>query len=160
AVVAAIADDPEFGFLHWIEPLVARARSRLEGETIRLRAGLEHLIPEDAAKLFFAPLPAQLLWMIDRTAVLELNVAPVERRLEGETPEERFRCFVERLGRADIALELLQEYPVLARAVVERLAQWVETSRELLERLRTDWSEIRRAFFADADPGKWVALET
>lgn len=51
--------------------------------------------------------------------VLELQLARQQGQLSGETPEERFRSFVGGLRTPEVALALLGQYPVLARALVE-----------------------------------------
>jgi type 2 lantibiotic biosynthesis protein LanM len=154
------AKDPETRFLNLVGPLLSRAQERLRRGADRLVVGFEDVLPAEVAKLFEVELPAQLLWMIDRTCVLELNVARLEDRLSGEDPAQRFHDFVESLARRERALALWLEYPVLARAVVECLEAWVEHSLEVLGRLRHDWDEIGRRCFSNEDPGLLVGIET
>ncbi|HKX30627.1 MAG TPA: type 2 lantipeptide synthetase LanM, partial [Blastocatellia bacterium] len=105
------------GFLFLIEPLFDQALNRL-------RAGIRTLIQERQIVPFDPPavehhlLTALLepsLNLLARTLILELNVARVRGQLSGDTPETRFRSFVERLRERSRALSLLEEYPVLAR---------------------------------------------
>src|SRR5207302_3205016 len=91
-------------------------------------------------------LPARLLPRLIRTYVLELNVARVEGRLEGETPQERFRYFLQQLCKPEGIFPLLEEYSVLARRLVETLERWITCELELLERLCADWEEICATF--------------
>ena len=77
---------------------------------------------------------------------LELNVARLQGLLEGDTPEARFRSFSGRLRRRDIALALLQEYPVLARQLTICIDRWVAFSLEFLDHLCGDWNAIRNTF--------------
>jgi type 2 lantibiotic biosynthesis protein LanM len=99
-----------------------------------------------AVDILFANLPVRLLMMIAKTMVLELHVARREGTLKGATPEERFASFAERLSRKDIALDLLSEYPVLARRLVNCIENWISYSSEFLERLATDWNDIVTLF--------------
>lgn len=91
--------------------------------------------------------------MLGRTLVLELHVARLQGLLEGETPEERFQSFSSRLRQRDVALSILQEYPVLARQLIISIDAWVDTSLELLHRLSRDWDTIRATFNSNGDPG-------
>jgi len=100
--------------------------------------------------LLFARLPGRLLRMISRTLVLEMNVARVQGQLAGETPEARFENFVERLRDLEIALAILQEYPVLARQLVVTIDNWVAVGLEFLRHLCEDWPAIRATFSVDA----------
>jgi type 2 lantibiotic biosynthesis protein LanM len=103
--------------------------------------------------MLYDSLPSRLLWMLDRTLVLELNVARLQGGLSGSTPQERFDNFVARLGQVEVAHGLFLEYPVLARQVVERAERWLESSLEFLHRLESDWAVLRGKFFEGADPG-------
>ncbi len=109
--------------------------------------------PATVADLFFVGLPAQLLWTVTRSAVLELNIARLEGRLSGETPEERFDAFVDLLRDPDIALAILERYPVLARQLVTRIGNWCDGVIELLRQLTDDWPTIRETFGVGEPPG-------
>lgn len=148
------------GLLQVIEPLIARARKRLYEGIKSISRDRE--TPYDCVRLeelLFADLPKQLLRKLSRTMVLELHVARVEELLEGENPEERFKSFVQRLSRTDIALEILREYPVLARQLVVCVDQWVETSLEFAGHLCDDWEDIKGRFCPTFSPGELVDLE-
>jgi len=150
------------GFLRLLAPLLSRARRRLREEiqSIVTEGDAPFPDPESTEAMLFASLPFRLIWMLDRTLVLELNVARLQGKLEGGTPEERFDSFVKRLERSEAAVPLLTEYPVLARQVVEAMRRWSETSLELLRRLRADWPALKEAFFAGADPGLLAEART
>jgi lantibiotic modifying enzyme len=96
--------------------------------------------------------------MMSRTLVLELHVARLEGLLDGVTAQERFHSFVERLPQPDVALALLQEYPVLARQLVVSISHWVDFSIEFLSHLSADWKLLRAKFAAGKDPGILVDL--
>src|SRR5262249_55073682 len=85
---------------------------------------------------------------------LELHVARLQGELEGETAADRFRSFVERLREPEVALSLLEEYPVLARALAVAVDHWVEVNREFLERLAADWPAIRATLCPHSGPGR------
>jgi len=147
--------DQEIFFLEVIEPLIHQGRECLHRgvqEQIQTRSELP-FDPHTVEDLLFANLPERLSGMLSRTLVLELNVARLEGVLCGDTPEERFQSFSDRLRQPEIALALLQEYPILARQLLTRINHWVAFSLEFLEHLITDWEAIRTAFSPEKDPG-------
>lgn len=143
-------------------PLVAQARQQLlEGARQLVR---QHeaapFSPEAAERLLFPRLANALSWLAGRVLVLELNVARVQGQLPGETPEQRFQAFVERLRQPEAARALLEEYPVLARVLLTYTQRWVETSLAFLRHLAEDWSDLKRLFWSDSRPpaGELVEL--
>jgi type 2 lantibiotic biosynthesis protein LanM len=149
------------GLLTAVEPLLRQARERFrEGAAALARAHPRPPFdPDRVLHVLFAPLPARLLSMLSRTLVLELHVARLQGLLEGDTPAARFRSFVERLRRPEHALACFREYPVLARQVAERVADWVATSLELLGHLCADWEALRATFSPTTDPGVLVGVD-
>ena len=146
------------GFLSLIQCAIDQASERLQAG-IRKLEGMRTALPFDPAvdpAMFSAGLAARLLAILNRTMILELNVARLEGHLQGDTSEERFQSFLLRLRDKEIALDLLLEYPVLARQIMIRADQWVACSLELLQSLCSDWADIRTAFFAGNDPGTLV----
>lgn len=135
---------PELGLLEVARPLLegalrefaARARQRLArepGPPAALSA------TDDVVNRLIATVPiADLQNYLSRTMVLELNVARLEGRLAGDTPQARYASFVAMLADQDLALSLWREYVVLARCLVERLGFWITTRLELLEALLAD----------------------
>jgi len=153
--------DPAMGFLDLVRPLIGPARARLRAgiaRIVREAAAPPPFSPAEAERLATEPLALRLLPLLARTLVLELHVARLQGELPGETPEERFAAFVERLRDRENAEAILSEYPVLARLVVEELRSWIEVSLELLARLAADWPEIVDIFFDGHDPGPLVSL--
>jgi type 2 lantibiotic biosynthesis protein LanM len=147
------SESPSIGFLNAVRPLLDAAYSRL-------MAGFREMAAESAGPLLAVNLPSSLLLLMSRTLVLELQLARQQGQLSGETPEERFQSFVESLREPETALSILRQYPVLARALVETVDRWVTVSLELLERLASDWDDLRAAFSPDADPGPLVEVKT
>jgi type 2 lantibiotic biosynthesis protein LanM len=157
--------DPSQGFLTFVRPFLTRAHLRLREAARRIAAdagggaAAAAFRPEDCAALFGPSLHARLLPILDRTLVLELNVARLEGRLEGETPEDRFQSFVALLDRPDTRRALVDEYPVLARALVETVEAWAAASIEFLGRLALDRPRLVAAFYGGNDPGPLAAVE-
>lgn len=138
-----------FPFLTFAEPLVRRARARLLARADELCHGASNApLNVAGADALLAHLPDLLAPLLNRTLVVELQIARLEERLEGETPEERFDAFLDHLGQGENALEVLARYPELARRLVERVGQWEEACGEFLERLVVDADAIREHFGA------------
>lgn len=147
-------------FLDLIEPLIREGRERL-------RAGIAALVerytaapfdPAAAEAIMYAQLTPQLLPMISRVLVLELNVARLQGLLEGETAQERFGSFLRRLSRHDHMLPVLEEYAALARLLIQRINAWVAVSLEFLSRLCDDWPALRSLLSPETDPGQLSAI--
>ncbi|MYX45816.1 type 2 lantipeptide synthetase LanM, partial [Streptomyces sp. SID89] len=86
----------------------------------RLRARLTPAVDRSAEldgilREFTATTAAALGGLAARALVLELQVARVEGRLAGATPQARFRDFVAGAGTGAGLVRLFTEYPVLAR---------------------------------------------
>lgn len=143
------------GFLEIIEPLISQGRDRLK-EGIQALILTQSNLPfdiETIEKLLFVNLPKRLLMMLSRTLVLELNVARLQGLLSGDTPKERFQSFIGRLRQQDVALNILKEYPVLARQLTISVDRWVAVSLEFLQHLCSDWDLIAATFTPNIDPG-------
>ncbi len=153
APVENLTDDLlNLGFLNLVKPLLSQAIADL-------KIGIEKLgdrtpfTKEKIKGILLAKVPEQLLGILSQTMVLELNVARLEGKLLGETARERLIDFLHKLEKKQYSLEILKEYPVLARQVVIYLEQWVEVSLEFLERLCQDWELICDRFSCDFPPG-------
>ncbi len=148
------------GFLNLVEPLLADGLRRLrEGVSALLREWPEApLDPAAVEPIFAPPLRRALVRMLGRTLVLELNVSRLSGELGGRTPEERFRCFTDRLRDRAVALAILGEYPVLARQVSLAVEHWVASSLEFLARLCADWGEVCAAFGTSSPTGPLVEV--
>ncbi len=154
------------GFLNFVEPLMKEARRNLASKV----ADLKQRFPDaplslpagrsDHAKqterILCTNLALQLLRLIEKTLVLELNIARLEKRLAGTTSAERFSDFTKRLKRPDVAFQLLAQYPVLARRIVGCIDNWLSFSSEFLEHLAGDWKKVATLFHVGSDTGVLV----
>ncbi len=148
-------------FLNTLRPLLVRYVNCLQAEIEELIQRFTSLPfdPKTIVSLLFAHIPALLIPKLTKTMVLELHVARMRGQLQGETPEERFQYFLERLGQPEKMLSLLEEYAVLARQLLETLDRWIACELELLERLCADWEQIKDVFLPDSDPGVLVEIQ-
>jgi type 2 lantibiotic biosynthesis protein LanM len=154
-----LKNDPTSGFLAVVQPFIARALERFDARhaTLTINAASLPFDPSTIKKILFATLPGKLVGILSRTMALELNIARLSGELVGATPEARFQSFIARLHQPAFRQALLQEYPVLARLLLEHTEQWVSVSLEFLTRLGRDWPEIK-ATFADK-PGVLVSVK-
>jgi type 2 lantibiotic biosynthesis protein LanM len=158
---AQISPTPEPDSLGVIRPLLDQAAEEFD-RGVRLLAGKYSELPFDphtVGDLLAPALIDRLSAMLGRTLILELHVARLQGRLDGDTPQQRFGSFLRRLHRPDEALALLQEYPVLARQLAEGIGRWVAFSLEFLGHLGADWPALRAAFHPDGDPGPLSHVE-
>lgn len=149
------SQDAQPSFIEIASPLVADGRARFGRALDELAA--QHLLPFDrdvAVETMARNLGLRLAQVLERTLVLELNVARLRGELDGETPEARFRTFLLGLRTRERALALLSEYPVLARQLVRAVDNGVAFHLEFFRRLAADWEVIRQLLCDGKDPGK------
>ncbi|HBL13912.1 MAG TPA: type 2 lantipeptide synthetase LanM [Cyanobacteria bacterium UBA11162] len=153
---SVIASD---SFLCAIAPLINQGINRLQEGIQALRNNTKPFsskFPFDSntiLSIVLADLPQQLLWMLTPTLVLELNVARLQGLLSGETSQERYWSFLQHLQNREAAIQLLQEYPVLARHLLLCIHQHIDVKLEFIQRLCTDWEAICTAFSPQNEPG-------
>jgi type 2 lantibiotic biosynthesis protein LanM len=148
-------------FLDAIAPLISQGLAQLH-EGVQTLIQTHPNLPFDPSTvetLLFANLPGQLLRMVSRILVLEVNVARLQGVLLGDTAEERFQSFLQRIRQREVVISLLQEYPVLARQLVISINRWVKFSLEFLQHLCSDWFDICTTFSPDTNPGVLVKIE-
>jgi type 2 lantibiotic biosynthesis protein LanM len=77
-------------------------------------------------------------------------------RVESAAPgRERYSDFVRTMRTPENLEQFFLKYPVLARLLCHQGLTWVETTRELLTRLRNDREGISAFFGHDSDSGEW-----
>jgi type 2 lantibiotic biosynthesis protein LanM len=128
-------------------PLVAWALNRLRGamSEVRRADAPDAFSPAAIERAWLGVVRRRLARRIARVAALELGVARLEGRLEGETSQARYRNFFLRLNDPERALGLWREYPVLARHITEDLQTSVAAIREFLAHLTADWHAVEAA---------------
>ena len=148
-------NDHRKGILDIVEPLIRQSLKRFR-KGVLLQQQSSSNLPFDTEKierLMMPNLTSVLVEKLLRTMVLEVNVARLQGVLKGDTSEARFQHFVERLHNSDVALKIMQEYPVLARLLVITVNQWVNFSLEFLIHLGADWKAIHSTFTPESDLG-------
>jgi type 2 lantibiotic biosynthesis protein LanM len=148
------------GVLEPFAPFFLDAMARLEDAVREVLAVHPDAPFGTGAVAMLAPgLFVQAARILSRVLTLEMHVARLQGVLEGDTPESRFRSFVERLRQPEPMQALLAEYAPAARLLVQAAEQWVGACRELLERLAADRALLADAF-AEGEPlGSLAAVE-
>jgi type 2 lantibiotic biosynthesis protein LanM len=73
-------------------------------------------------------------------------------------PREQYSKFISKMLSGEL-LSFFQEYSVLARLSATIIDFWVNNTREFIQRLASDWSEIKNTFQADVELEKVVAIK-
>ncbi|NET01233.1 MAG: type 2 lantipeptide synthetase LanM [Sphaerospermopsis sp. SIO1G1] len=154
---SSLSKHPCFGFLNAIAPFLAQGINKLKIELNNIQNLPNNL--QDIQDLLLEGLPENLFLMLNSTLILELNVARLQGLLEGESSQERFSSFIQRLKNPQVQLALWEEYPVLARQVLETINRWVENSIELIQHFSHDWEEICYHFQPSVDSGKLIKVK-
>ena len=154
-----IEGKPEFSTI--VLPLLKRGLLKLQRGILDLTQKYQHLPfnPQTILLLLVSHIPRYTDPQLEKTLILELNVARVQGRLQGESAEERFRNFLRYLCTREGLHALFEEYPVLARLLAETIEHWTENELELLERLCADWEEIRARFSPASNPGTLTSIQ-
>jgi type 2 lantibiotic biosynthesis protein LanM len=152
------AEERSNGFLWIAYPLIQEGLRRFREGAARLRVEGVPFDPVTAERLVLPRLFKTLKGSLDLVMALELNVARLQGVLKGETPEERFRSFCDRLRQMDVQWSIAREYPVLLRSLYIATVNWVDSSLELLERLSKDWDLIRTTLAPGVEPGSLTSI--
>lgn len=154
-------DSKTSGFLNAISPLIQRGIQQVQQGVEKLATSHPEMPfdPKAVVDICFVNLPGRLLGMLNSTLVLEVNIARLQGELKGETPEERFENFNERLNEPEFAMHLFDEYPVLARQLTIAIEHWVNFSLEFLRHLCADWQSLQTTFNDDKEIGLLTELK-
>lgn len=149
-------------FLHLVEPVIRQGWRKLHQKLdvyfstqpqAAIFPALDYLLDSLVLNL-----TAKLIETVTRALLLEINIARMNDALEGETPEVRFRNFLLNLRDPQNAVAILEDYPVMARLVVNYTESWIETNFNMIQRLAEDW-EMLQEVFGLKDAGQIAAVE-
>lgn len=147
-------DHPLKGCLPAISPLLQRGLDALgeEVQTLRQQYAVVPVDTELLSEAYLNNIVFDLLFQISKPVILEMHIARLEGRLQGETPGERFAAFMRQLDQDKLILPLLAKYPTLARQLVTTVDQWTEYVGEFLAHLCADWEAVCSTFAVEGDP--------
>lgn len=144
-----------FGMFEVVRPLVLGAQAQLR-ERLRVVSDRSVSPSELVTSLVHALVSAlpvnDIAAVCSRTMILEVNIAREEGALHGDTSEERFAAYVESLRSHSKRLAILREYPVMARAVTERLCFWMERSFDFAVAFLKDLPAVSELFWGGRIP--------
>src|SRR5262249_13078451 len=120
--------------------LLARRRAPVDLLTDRAYLQLERSLLKRLSSLAEATLEAEFATRrsVGATLLLRYGVEPVDPHRR-----DRYEAFVDELTARGL-VPLFRKYPVLARLLSVTLDTWVETTTELLKRLKADRSSIAK----------------
>ena len=146
----------EVGFINLIVPLIKCELSKLKAELTGNYGSMtdpEALLGDLTLSLFDS-----LLRMINRTLVLELNLARLKGKLTGESHEQRFASFLRILADSKQALKIMEQYPVLCRQLVVFIQEWRRNITLILQRTSDDYNKFGILFEDTVTPGKLIGM--
>ena len=132
-------------FLILLSPLISCFKTKLKEAIPEQRLFDPALITDE----LLASLLLRLRRLIQKTLILETNIARLQNRLSGTSPEERYSSYIQLLQNREERLSILLEYPVLARKCLLHFNQWYEASKEFLLRLLEDHHKLKEHFSLD-----------
>ena len=130
----------------------AARRPRAVASTVRPGRIPPPFRPHHVAETLAAMFAARLSPIVTRTMILELNLMRTRGMLGGETPEARFSNYLEQLKTGETQHAIMAQYPVMARKVLQCIAQCLDATCEFFQRLDADWNMLRSVF--GQNPGR------
>ena len=88
-----------------------------------------------------------------RTLELELSVARLQGRLQGDSAEDQFQNYLKAFRQPEVLLPFLEEYPVLAREFARTVDRSVAFELEFLQHLCADADMLGSLFMSGAELG-------
>jgi type 2 lantibiotic biosynthesis protein LanM len=145
--------EADVAFAHALQPLVDRAWARQE--QVGAAASLTTSAAADLRRVLtyrlsdVASRPLGFLFSGGRTLV-DVAFARLADGLPAGSSTIEYERFCQRMSNTGLSA-LLSEHPVVGRLLATVVAQWSETSSELLDRLSTDRTLIERTFGIPSD---------
>jgi len=152
---------PLFSFLRSAEPIIGHFATRFSNDAT-VMAREYQIVPfdvQDVCRSFVGSLLESFQRMLAQTMILQLNIARLQGELSGESPSERFQSFIDMLGDRVFVMQILREYPVLARQLIRRAEQWLASGLMFLRHFLDDWPTIRESFAGASHPGTLVGVQ-
>jgi len=131
------------GFIEIVRPLIEHQIYEIHSEINNANIDKKIFNLDRIMETALDSLNGELANMISKTMVLELNVMRVRNELKGKTSEERFSDFIRKIATPKYSHSILEEYPVLVKAIIQTVRQWKEVVTTIIVRLNSDIDEIR-----------------
>lgn len=155
-----VGADSDRCFRGLTRPFVEEAVRGLQEQirTIEARSDRQLVRQDPFLGSFTNHLDLSLHRLLERTAVLELNVARLSGRLGGRDSHERFRDYLALLREDRYITGFWEEYPVLLRMLGELCSNSRAAVMRLMSDLATDYASITEQFFGGNPPGEVVDI--
>jgi type 2 lantibiotic biosynthesis protein LanM len=137
---------PSSDYLALVDPLIAHFRNKLLSFANKKESAPSAFQPEKFVDLLTEELATRLRKTIEKTLILETNIARLQNRLSGESKSERYASFIKLISTTEGRLAIYLEYPVLIRRVWQMLEQWYEVSCEFIDRFCSDYDLLNKQF--------------
>ncbi|MGN4719521.1 type 2 lanthipeptide synthetase LanM family protein [Bacillus cereus group sp. MYBK226-2] len=126
-----------------LEPFIIYASQKIN-HYFSINKSYKRVMDEQSiSKSIIENLKTQLSPITVKPIVLEVNIAELRKELQGQTPEEKFEFFLKnKLSSSQQVLNLLLDYPVLARRLTEILETSLHHQFKILDRFFNDYKEI------------------
>ncbi len=148
------------GILQLLKPLIRPAIERLADGVNRLAAQYPAAFNRsEILKILLENLIPLLTWRLNLVLALELNIARIKGRLQGASPQERYAFFLANLSLPGHLAAFLEEYPVLARQLMQVAEFWADFGLEFMGNLCKDRQLITSTFHKGAEPGHLVKIK-
>lgn len=123
-------------FLNWMSSIIE----------VKLNPILNQRVVEDC--ILEATLKS-VLKLSSKVLTLEINRLRNERRLIGNTPEERYLNFCEKIQQREYLIDLLYRYPTMFRLIIEESVRQKDYILNSIEHLINDYEEIQKKYQID-----------
>lgn len=129
-------------------------------QQISERHATDYIDAENFCHCMYQELASRCAMICGRALVLELQIAKLESKLSGDTPEARYQSFIELLKQEETRQQIAHDYPVMSRLVLGSISSWHKNGLLILQRLIDDWDKLTELFNNKKSLGKLVNLET
>ncbi len=144
--------------LHLVRPLLDDALAALDSALAARAADDEGVFDIEAIRACASEdLVANLLQIIERVCLLDLNILRLQGRLSGRDRRARYDSYIRMLRGGAHARRVFAEYPVLLEVLPTRIAHWQAHVFEVLAAWQGDRAQVVAQILDGADPGRLVA---
>ena len=150
--------DGHRALLHLVRPLLDDALAALDSALAARASDGEGLFDIVAIRACASEgLLANLLQIIERACLLDLNILRLQGRLSGRDRQARYHSYIAMLRSGAHARRIFAEYPVLLEVLPTRIAQWQAHVLEVISAWQGDRARVVEHILDGTDPGRLVA---
>ncbi|KAA6450008.1 type 2 lantipeptide synthetase LanM [Bacillus atrophaeus] len=150
-------------FSNFVKPFLKLARGKLEEKLNGhpCRDSIIHILNQTTFEELLHNLGESLASLSSRTLILELNVARVSGKLQGETSEERAAFYSQIMLNDPIYTKSIrEEYLVLSRLLATKTMYWIRNTFDILVRAYQDKQLLESEFNNGQPLGLITSIDT